>query len=186
VNNFKMTTPITFTEPEQAMLFAILKQVGIGSLDNKKLAEDLGISDKNLLKGRLFRFRAKIAKLNGEARSTSSSPTKPPTTPKGGRKSKAATGKKRKLETSDEEDDMSIKDKDEDIDLRSGVGELNRSFFETPRRTMPGRKARTMSFKEEEDEPEEIDDEFQDSGHGGTEADASEQSARVSTSDEEI
>jgi len=170
------------------MLFAILKQVGIGSLDNKKLAEDLGISDNNLLRGRLFRFRAKIAKLNGEARSASSSPTKPPTTPKGGRKSKAATGKKRKLKTSDEEDDLLIKDEDEDedIDLRPGVGEPNRSFFETPRRTMPGRKARAMSFKEEEDEPEEIDDEFQDSGHGGTEADASEQSARVSTSDEEI
>lgn len=166
------------------MLLAILKQVGIGSLDNKKLGEDLGISDKNLLKGRLFRFRAKIAKLNGEASSTSSSPTKTPTTPKGGRKSKAATSKKRKLETSDEEDDLLIKD--EDIDSRSGVGELNESFFETPTRTMPGRKARATSFKEEENEPEEIDDEFQDSGHGGTGTDASEQSARASTSDEEI
>jgi len=162
-----MTASITFTEQEQAMMIAMIKQLGAKSLDNKKLAQDLGISDKFLLANRLCRFRAKIARLDG-GKSTSVSPAKAPTTPKNCRKNKPATSKKRKLDASDEEDNLTIKDID--TDSHPEGRDLNESLSETPAMKTPGRNARVMSFKEDELE---IDPKLR-SG-----------SAPVSTSDEE-
>ncbi|TVY87857.1 hypothetical protein LAWI1_G006911 [Lachnellula willkommii] len=131
-----MSQAITFTEADQALMVAIISQLGIGKIDRKQLQLDLGLSSIGTADARLSRFKAKLAKAKGET-----SPAAP--------KPKRASPKKRKVEDTEDVDDRFEDDK-------SMVAAVD-----TPTRKGSARVARVRPVKEEMDE---VDFELQDSG----------------------
>jgi hypothetical protein len=155
-------------DSDKDLMEAILRQID-GKIDYQVLANDLGLGKAKSAWQRWSRF--KKAKLSGGAKKSptaakvmKASAATPPKTPKGaGNKGKGF--KKRKLESADEDEvDLEIKE-DEGAD---GGGNWDEAMQQTPSRRLPARKARVISFKEDQSEAEndEEGEDFADSGHG--------------------
>jgi len=128
-----MPPTLTFNEIEIELMVAIFNQIGVGKLDRKQLAADLGLANLNTLDGRLFRFRKKLAtgKTGGEPSAEVDNPAAPA-------KAKGSA-KKRKAEN---------------VEVKGEIDELNSHFedaiLHTPTRKKAGRKAKPKSFTEDE------------------------------------
>ncbi|TVY47405.1 hypothetical protein LOCC1_G001813 [Lachnellula occidentalis] len=142
-----MSQAITFTEADQALMVAIINQLGTGKIDRKQLQLDLGLSSIGTADARLSRFKAKLAKAKGDAENS----------PAPAKAKRASPAKKRKLEV--EEDTEEHEDGFED---GNGMADDKPMVaVDTPTRKGSARKARGRSIKEELDE---VDYAFQDSG----------------------
>ncbi|TVY22659.1 hypothetical protein LHYA1_G008366 [Lachnellula hyalina] len=144
-----MSQSITFTEADQALMVAIISQLGIGKIDRKQLQLDLGLATIGTADARLSRFKAKLAKAKGEGEGGSLAPTKA---------KRASPTKKRKIKVEEAEDHSEH--------FEDGMTDNNSTgmmAMETPTRKGSGRQARVRSVKEELDE---VDYEFQESGLG--------------------
>jgi hypothetical protein len=170
---------------DKELMMAALRQLD-GSMNFKILAQDLGMNSANSANKRWSRFKVKLHRGNPTASATTS-PVKMQSSPAKSPKRNADTlnqktsAKKRRINSSDEEeeeDDLEVKEEP------NGDAVDPRTAFTTPPRRLPARSARVRTFKEatsDEEEPE--DEDFADSGHGGTPDGGSD--ARMSQSDDE-
>jgi hypothetical protein len=121
LKTFNMTEPVTFSAADQALCLAVLKQLEVGKIDHEKIRVELGLPTKGAAAVRWSRFNSKLKKgaASSPAKTTSTPPSIPPT------KSKAkpnSPGKKRKLDTSDEEDRAGIQSLGA-MDIKNEVGD---------------------------------------------------------------
>jgi len=144
-----MSQAITFTEADQALMIAIINQLGISKIDRKQLQLDLGLTSIGTADARLSRFKAKLAKAKAEGEGEIS--------PAPAKAKRATPAKKRKLEVEEdtEEQDARFEDGNGMTDDNSMVA------IDTPTRKGSARKARVRSVKEELDE---VDYAFQNPG----------------------
>ncbi|TVY34096.1 hypothetical protein LSUB1_G006171 [Lachnellula subtilissima] len=147
-----MSQSITFTEADQALMVAIISQLGIGKIDRKQLQLDLGLATIGTADARLSRFKAKLAKAKGGGDGEGQNSPAPQ------KAKRASPTKKRKIKVEDTEDhDEQFEDGTTD-DISTGM-----MAMDTPTRKDSAQKARVRSVKEELDE---VDYEFQDSDSG--------------------
>jgi hypothetical protein len=182
-NTVNMSEAVTFSAAEQALCIAVLKQIEVGKVNYELLRKELGLATTNAAQVRWSRFNTK---LKGKKSGKKASDT-PPATPKSKgapRGKKGSSNKKRKIESSDEEDEVNTPNTSQDEmkdEAGDGDGDITMEAAETPTRKLPLKGARVMSFKkllEQEEEASDIDEgqeeaddekeEFIDSGHGGT------------------
>lgn len=192
-----MTEAVTFSAADQALCLAVLKQIEVGKLNYVLIQKELGLPTPGAARVRWSRFKSRL----GDNTATNRAPKNPPSTPKSKaipKSKKGSSNKKRKIQSSDEEDEMEDADtpntsqdeiKDEEID----GGDVVMKAAETPSRKLPIRRARVTSFKDlvdgsdGEGGKEEADnekEEFVDSGHEGTPERTEE--AEEGHSDEEV
>lgn len=101
-----MGEKVTFSAADQALCLSVLKQIEVGKINYDLLRADLGLPSKNAALVRWFRFNARLKKsVAGDP--AKKGPGTPPSTPVGKRK-KGRQAKKRKVESSDEEDEGSM------------------------------------------------------------------------------
>lgn len=65
-----MSPAITFTEADTALIVAIINQLEVGKINKKKLQADLGLASIKTAESRLTRFKAKLAKADGQIPTT--------------------------------------------------------------------------------------------------------------------
>lgn len=151
-----MTKAITFSEADQALMIAVLKQIKVGKVDYGLLQRELNLPSKGAAQVRWSRFNSKLKKTGGSSPSNETSDTN-------------ITGSPKKSGGSPTKRTMAEEDMDVDI---------------TPRRRLPERVKRAKSFKVGESGDDEAGT-FEDSGHGGTPSDAGEHGLETDVSEEE-
>lgn len=170
-----MGKKIAFSAADQALCLGILKQIEVGKINYDLLRAELNLPSRGAAQVRWSRFSSRLKKsvVGGPAKN---GPDTPPSTPVGKRK-RGRTAKKRKVDSSEEEDEGGMDlignfVKEEKKEGGGDHGDVLMEAFQTPTRRLPLRQARVTNFKEVgsdgdgEEEPQE--EEFHDSGNGGT------------------
>jgi hypothetical protein len=150
-----MSKPIMFSEADQALMVAVLRQIGVGKLNYEILQHELGLTTEGAARVRWSRLNSKLKKSVGG--SVIAAKEEVSTMSKG---NLHAGGVSKKCKSSNGETEENHMVKVDNIGL--GVG----GWQKAPRR-IPEREKRAKKFKEETSEDEGLEI-FEDSDHGRT------------------